>query len=155
VQVSIDNLNVKRNKFEELCKRILVMITFIPGLGGVAKAEGHDGIIVTLPFKFVVGGKILPAGTYTVGNAFDNPSGPLMITNHESSTSVLVLPYVNEGAFIENPELDFQRGWEEYFLRAVRTAWRIYRPSGSQSALTEAAAALHNNGSSTASSGSE
>jgi hypothetical protein len=135
--------------------KILVVITFILGLSGASKAESQDGIIVTLPFKFVVGGKTLPAGTYTMRNAYDDPSGPLMITNHDGSTSVFVLPYVSESASTEKPELDFQRGGEEHFLSTVHSAWRIYHLPVSQSALTEAIAAAHNGGSSSASSGSE
>jgi hypothetical protein len=135
--------------------KILVVITFILGLSGASRAESQDGIIVTLPFKFVVGGKTLPAGTYTLRNAYDDPSGPLMITNHDSSTSVFVLPYVSESASTGKPELDFLRGGEEHFLSTVHTALRIYRLPVSQSALTEAVAAAHDSGSSTASSGSE
>jgi hypothetical protein len=121
--------------------KILVAIVFILGLGGSAKAESQDGVIVTLPFKFVVGRKTLPAGTYTVRNVSDNPSGLLMITNHDGSKSVLVLPYVSESASTEKPQLDFQKGGEEHFLSAIHTSWRIYRIPVSPSALTEAVAA--------------
>jgi hypothetical protein len=46
--------------------RLLVAITFLFGLGVAAKAETRAEIVVTLPFGFVVGGKKLPASTYTV-----------------------------------------------------------------------------------------
>jgi hypothetical protein len=124
--------------------KILVAIVFILGLSGAAKAESQDGIIVTLPFKFVVGGKVLPAGTYTVRDASNDPSGPLMITNHDNSNSVFVLPYVSESASTDKPELEFQRGGEEHFLSTIHTTWHIYRIPVSQSALTEAAAASRN-----------
>jgi len=124
---------------------ILVAIVFIVGLSGVAKAESQDGVTVTLPFKFVVGAKTLPAGTYTVRNWSDDPSGPLELTNHDSSKRVLVLPYVSEGASTSKPGLDFQRGGEVHFLSTIQTTQRIYRFSVSQSALTEAAAASRNN----------
>jgi hypothetical protein len=125
--------------------KILVTVVFILGLSGVAKAESQDGVIVALPFKFVVGGKTLPAGTYTVRNASDEPSGPLIITNHDSSTSVFVLPYVSEGDSTEHPELDFKRGGEEHFLSSIHTALRIYRIPVSQEAFIEAVAASRNN----------
>jgi hypothetical protein len=123
----------------------LAAVVLILGLTGAAKAESRDGVIVTLPFKFVVGGKTLPAGTYTVRNASDDPSGPLLITNHDSSKSVLVLPYMDESASTEKPELEFQQGGEGHFLSTIHTSWRIYRIPVSQSALTEAVAASHNN----------
>ncbi|HMH12022.1 MAG TPA: hypothetical protein VK578_02830 [Edaphobacter sp.] len=124
--------------------KILVAIVFILGLSGAAKAESQGGVVVTLPFKFVVGRKTLPAGTYTVRNASDDPSGPLIITNHDSSKSVLVLPYVNESASTEKPELEFQQGGDEHFLSTIHTSWRIYRIPVSQSAFTEAVAASRN-----------
>jgi len=125
--------------------KTLVAIVFILRLSGVAKAASQDGVIVTLPFTFLVGGKTLPAGTYTVRNASDDPSGPLIVTNHDSSKSVLVLPYVNESASTEKPELEFQQGGEEHFLSTIHTSWHIYRIPVSQSALTDAVAASHNN----------
>ena len=133
--------------------RSLVVIVFILGLSGAAKAESQDGIVVTLPFRFVVGGKTLPAGTYTVRNTSDDPSGPLKITNHDTSKSVLMLPYVSESVSTDTPELDFQRGGEEHFLSTIQTTQRIYHIPVSRSALTEAVAASRNNG--PASGGSE
>ena len=47
-------------KFMNKHVRSLVAIAFVLGLSGTAKAESQDGIIVTLPFKFVAGGKALP-----------------------------------------------------------------------------------------------
>jgi hypothetical protein len=121
--------------------KILVAIVFILGLRGAAKAESQDGVIVTLPFKFVVGGKTLPAGTYTIRDGSNDPNSFLIITNHDNSKSVFVLPYVSESASTEKPELDFQKGGEEHFLSAIHTSWRTYRIPVSQSALTEAVAA--------------
>jgi len=46
--------------------RILVAAAFVLGLSGTAKAASQEAIVVKLPFEFVVDGKTLPAGTYTV-----------------------------------------------------------------------------------------
>ena len=124
--------------------KIFVAAVFILGLSGAAKAESQDGIVVTLPFKFVVGGTTLPAGTYTM-RAVSGESGLLMITNHDTSKSVLVLPYVSDSASTDNPKLEFRRGGEEHFLSSIHTATRNYRIPVSQSALTEAAAAASRN----------
>ena len=124
--------------------RFLVAIAFILGLSGAAKAENQDGVIATLPFSFVVGGKTLPAGTYTM-RTVSGESGLLMITNHDTSKSVFVLPYVNDSASTDKPELDFQRGGDEHFLSSIHTALRDYRIPVSQSALTEATAAASRN----------
>ena len=125
--------------------KVLVAIVFILGLSGAAKAESQDGVIVTLPFKFVVGGKTLPAGTYTMRNVSDDPSGLLMITNHDTSKSVFVLPYVSESASTDKPELEFRRGGKDHFLSTIHTTLHNYRIPVSQSALTEATAAASRN----------
>jgi len=125
--------------------RILFATVLILGLSGAAKAESQDGIVVTLPFKFVVGGKTLPAGTYTMRNVSDVPSGLLIITNHDTSKSVFVLPYVSESASTDKPELEFRRGGEDHFLSTIHTTLRNYRIPVSQSALTEATAAASRN----------
>ena len=125
--------------------RIVVAIVFILGLSGAAKAESQDGVIVTLPFTFMVGEKTLPAGTYAVRNVSGDPSGILMITNHDTSKSVFVLPYVSESASSYKAELEFQRGGEEHFLSSIHTPLRNYHIPVSQVALTEAVAAASRN----------
>jgi len=125
--------------------RILVAIVFILGLSGAAKAESQDGIIVTVPFKFMVGGMALPAGTYTMSRVSDGSSGPLMITDHNNGKGLYVLPYVSEHAFTDKPTVDFQLGGEKHFLSTIHTTWGTYQIPVSQSALAEAAAASRNN----------
>ena len=68
-----------------------------------------------------------------------------MITKHDTSKSVLVLPFGSESASTDKPELDFRQGGEEYFLSTIHTASHIFRIPVSQSALTEAVAASRNN----------
>ena len=57
--------------------RIVVAAAFFFGLSGIAKAASQEGIIVKLPFEFVVDGETLPAGTYTVRRSSSDNSGPL------------------------------------------------------------------------------
>ena len=125
--------------------KILVAVTLSLGLCGAAKAESQDGVIVTLPFTFVADGQALPAGTYTVRSASNDPSGALLITNHDTSKSVFLLPYVSESAPTGKPELEFEQGGNEHFLNTIHTASRIYRVPVSQSAVTGAVAASRNN----------
>jgi len=44
----------------------LLTLICLLGLGSAANAQGRGQIVVELPFEFVVSGKTLPAGTYTV-----------------------------------------------------------------------------------------
>ena len=50
--------------------RILLTLVGLLGLGVAAKAQIRGEIVVTLPFEFVVSGKTLPAGTYTLSRFF-------------------------------------------------------------------------------------
>jgi len=101
----------------------------------------------------VAGGKTLPAGTYTVRHVSDESSGPLILTNRENGSSVLVLPHVSDHASVDKPQVSFQRVGEEHFLSTIQTAFDIYQIPVSQSAVMEAAAKVRNSGMSSGGSG--
>jgi hypothetical protein len=119
--------------------RIIVAVTLLFGLSVAAKAESETGIVVTLPFQFVVKGKILPAGTYTA-KQLSNDRFVLRLSNRANGTSVFVLPNEVENASAFMPRVSFQRVGEHYFLSAIQTADDVYNIPISRSALMEAAA---------------
>jgi hypothetical protein len=119
--------------------RIIVAVTLLFGLSVAAKAESETGIVVTLPFQFVVKGKILPAGTYTA-KQLSNDRFVLRLSNRANGTSVFVLPYEVENASAFMPRVSFQRVGEHYFLSAIQTADNVYNFPISRSALMEGAA---------------
>jgi hypothetical protein len=120
--------------------RIIVAVTLLFGLSVAAKAQSETGIVVTLPFQFVVRGKILPAGTYTAKQLSNDRSGVLRLTNRANGTSVFVLPDEVENASAFMPRVSFQRVGGHYFLSAIQTADDVYNFPISRSALMEAAA---------------
>jgi len=132
---------------------ILIAVVFSLGLSGAARAATQDDIVVKLPFKFVVGGKMLPAGTYMVRHVSDDSSGPLIITNRENGSSVLVLPYVSDHASVDKPQVSFQNVGEQHFLSTIQTTFDIYQIPVSHSAVMEAAAKVRNSGMSSGGSG--
>jgi hypothetical protein len=89
--------------------RLLGAITFLFGLGVAAKAETRAEIVVTLPFGFVVGGKTLPAGTYTVSRWSGDNFGSLMLTSRDNRASVFLLPSGIESASADKPQVSFQQ----------------------------------------------
>jgi hypothetical protein len=119
--------------------RIIVAVTLLFGLSVAAKAESETGIVVTLPFQFVVKGKILPAGTYTAKH-LSNDRFVLRLSNRANGTSVFVLPNEVENASAFMPRVSFQQVGEHYFLSAIQTADDVYNFPISRSALMEAAA---------------
>jgi len=124
--------------------RILVAVVFVLGLSGIAKATSQEGIIVKLPFEFVVDGKTLPAGTYMVRRLSSDNSGPLILTSRDNGTSVFVAYHVSESASSDQPKVSFQQAGQQKFLSTIQTTFDVYHIRVSPSEITEATAKLRN-----------
>jgi hypothetical protein len=103
----------------------LLTLTCLCGLVVTAHAQDPDGVVVKVPFEFVVGEKTMPAGTYSVGriSSVDSHSG-LIIRNYDNS--VLVLATLAETASAQQPELSFEHVEGKYFLSKVETLGGTY-----------------------------
>jgi|SRR6266851_898286 len=147
----------KRLKGEIVKKKyatILVAIICFLGLSVAAKAQTRNEIVVTLPFEFVVSGKTLPAGTYTVSRLADDKFEGLILSSYENRTSVFVHPAEIERASADKPQLSFERVGEQNFLSKIQTANDVYNIPVSRSVIAEVAAGSRDNGSASGSSGS-
>jgi hypothetical protein len=140
-------------EFMKTYARFLVAITVLFGLGVASKAETRAEIVVTLPFGFVVGGKTLPAGTYTVSRLSDEKFDGLILTSYDKHTSVFVRPSEFESASPDKPQMSFQRVGDQHFLSTIQTTWDVYHFPVSRSVIMEAAARSGNNASASGSSG--
>ena len=135
--------------------RFLVAITVLVGLSVAAKAETRAEIVVTLPFEFAVGGKTLPAGTYTVSRLSDEKFDGLILTSYDKHTSVFVRPSEIESASPDKPQVSFQRVGDQHFLSTIQTTWDVYHFPVSHSVIREAAAKSRDNVSVSGSSGGD
>jgi hypothetical protein len=133
---------------------ILLTLVGLLGLGVAAKAQIRGEIVVTLPFEFVVSGKTLPAGTYTLSRFSDDKFEGLILSSYENRTSVFVHPIEIESAHADKPSVSFERVGEQHFLSRIQTANDVYNIPLSRSVITEAAARPHDNRSASGSSGS-
>lgn len=124
--------------------RILVAVAFVLGLSGIAKAASQEGIIVKLPFEFVVDGKTLPAGTYMVRRLSSDNSGPLILTSRDTGTSVFVAYHASESASSDQPKVGFQQAGQQNFLSTIQTIDDVYHIRVSPSEITQATAKLLN-----------
>jgi hypothetical protein len=124
--------------------RILVAVAFVFGISGIAKAASQEGIIVKLPFEFVVDGKTLSAGTYTVRRLSSDNSGPLTLTSKDDGSTVFVFPYLEEGVSTDGPQVSFKRVGVQNFLSTIQTTSGIYQIRIAPSTITEATAKLRN-----------
>jgi hypothetical protein len=77
---------------------VLLVITSLFGLAAGAKAQAGSSdatrreVTVKVPYEFVVGGRRLPAGTYTVSRLSDDGRSGLSIVSNEARSSAVVLP---------------------------------------------------------------
>ena|ERR1700733_8695791 len=123
--------------------KILVAVTFLLGLGVAAKAETRPEITAKFPFQFVVGGKTLPAGTYTVSRLGDDPLGVLRLTSDNSTASVFVLPLSIAKPSSDKLNVGFERVGASYLLSSIQTGDFVYNISVSRSLAMVAAAQPH------------
>jgi hypothetical protein len=123
---------------------ILSAIALFCGLSVVAQAELRDDVAVKVPFDFVVGKKVLPAGTYKVTSSSQNNS-TLRLTGLDNRSSAIVLPFEGQSANADMPKLSFQQVGEQHFLSAIETAHNVYGIRVSRSRMMEAAARSRDN----------
>jgi hypothetical protein len=60
---------------------LLVAVALALGAAPALHAQSTDSAIVKVPFSFIAGGKVLPAGTYRITSASTDGGGSLMITS--------------------------------------------------------------------------
>ena len=115
---------------------ILFTLICVIGLGLRARAQGEDTVVTKVPFDFVVGGKVLPAGTYRVSRAQRyTGSRELEITSYETRASVFVIPTVFDDVQSGSAKLNFEHLGDNYFLSAIETPIGTYAISIPPSAI--------------------
>jgi hypothetical protein len=93
------------------------------GLGVNANAQSEGTVFATIPFDFEVGGKTLPAGTYTVSKVSDNSRG-LLISNRNQG--VFALPVSFDNVQAGGPLFSFEKVAGKYLLSEVNTPEGAY-----------------------------
>jgi hypothetical protein len=106
---------------------ILLAVVGVFGLSAGVRAEDQDAVVVNVPYDFVAGSRVLPAGTYTVSRRDSSGAREtLVISSRETKASVLVLPtFFAEGRF-QNPHVDFETVGSVHFLSQIRTSDGVY-----------------------------
>ncbi len=133
--------------------KVLSVITLFSGLGVAAQAQAQEEIAVTVPFQFVAGGRTLPAGMYKVKGVSLSKSETLLLTSSDSRISVFLLPFENESAKADMPQLSFQQIGQQRVLSVIQTAHNVYDIRVSPSIVMEAAGRSHDSVSAPASGG--
>ncbi len=103
--------------------RVLSMLVLF--LAVAAGAYAQDRVSAEVPFEFTVGGRTLPAGTYTIGRASASRPGMLLLHGEDGSRTVVYAPADFDGREA-GAQLVFHRYGNHYFLRAVQTGQGRY-----------------------------
>jgi hypothetical protein len=114
----------------------VLTLTCLLGLGVSAHAQDVDGVVVTVPFEFVAGSAVLPAGKYRV-NVHSDGIPELAIRSYNKGEAFL-LPMVFDEIPNGQPKLSFEHVGGEYFLSKVETPAGVYT-FGNKPAMVELA----------------
>jgi hypothetical protein len=118
----------------------LVLLAFA-GTTVVARAQEAGKVVVSVPFDFVAGTKMLPAGKYTVSRSSSDTNSPLII--YGNGNSALVLPVAFDDVPVDNVRFNFDHVGGAYLLSEVKTQIGTYSigTSGEAATLTRLAQA--------------
>jgi len=107
----------------KVCAIAILTLTCLISLDLKATAQ-HVEVAVTVPFEFVAGGQILPAGKYVVSRSgVDAHSG---ITIRGNNHSALLLPVLIDATSAQQPGLSLERIDGEYFLSKIEAPQGVY-----------------------------
>jgi hypothetical protein len=104
---------------KQLLVAVAVVVLALVGSSG-ASAQGYL-TRVSVPFQFVVGDTLLPAGAYVVANVGEGP-GMLVIRSEDGKSVASVLANVGEKQSpITNAALSFRKIGGQHFLSTIST----------------------------------
>ena len=120
--------NVSRRRImEKQYVTVLFTLICVLGLGRGARAQEGDTVVAKVPYDFVVGGRVLPAGTYRVSRVHPyTGTRELEISSHETRAGVLLIPTAFDDVQTGKAELNFEHVGDKYFLNAIKTPIGTY-----------------------------
>jgi hypothetical protein len=99
----------------KFCKVVLVLFLLMAGVPAIAQTAGMQ---VTVPFDFVVSGKLLPAGHYTVVQVWKNTQTAWRIRNDKGEGPMVTTDQVDSPVKSHHRSLVFIRSGGVYQLVA-------------------------------------
>jgi hypothetical protein len=111
----------------------LVLLAFA-GTVVVAHAQEAGKVVVSVPFDFFAGTKMLPAGKYTVSRSSSDTNSPLII--YGNGNSALVLPVAFDDVPVDNVRFNFDHVGGAYLLSEVTTQIGTYSIGTGREAAT-------------------
>jgi len=106
---------------------VLFTLICICGLALGAHAQAKEVVVAKVPYNFVVGGQVLPAGTYDVRrvSVISGP-GELEISSYASGASTFLIPTFFDDLETGHAQLRFEHVGGKYFLSGIETPIGTY-----------------------------
>lgn len=103
---------------KRVCFGFLAMCLYVSLAATAGSAQSNRMLVANVPFDFQVGGKILPAGAYSVRQITTSGAG-LLIRNEEGREAIMVLSNSAQENKSAQSRLVFHRYGDQYFLATV------------------------------------
>ena len=120
--------------------RILIAVLSVAGFGAAAKGQSLDKIVVKIPYEFVVAGKTLPAGNYTVDRVADSDPRALVLSSFDNHVSAIFLATDVEDSPAGKDEVSFEKVGGQHFVSQIKTSEHVFTIPVTRSEILEAAA---------------
>ena len=101
----------------------IALLCFVSLVVG-AHAQDEGTVVVTIPFEFLAGPLVLPAGTYTMSRTSSDTRSPLTISGSDHSS--LLLPAAFDDTPVDHARLSFEHVGDTYQLSEVQTQIGTY-----------------------------
>lgn len=106
------------------CVAAVLTLTCLLSSSLTAHAQDSRSIVVKVPFEFIAGTTVLPAGTYSVERTSTDSDSALVI--HGYGRSVFLLPTVFDGVISEQASAGFEQAGNKHFLSKIETPAGAY-----------------------------
>jgi hypothetical protein len=106
--------------------RILSACFGLAAFAVAGRAQAEDQVTVNIPYDFVVTGKTLPAGNYSVRRISTSNINELSLSSFENKTGVLLLSSEVISTNENKPTLTFQFDGSQHTLSKIETADHIF-----------------------------
>ena len=101
---------------------LIVTLSLVVAAASLTAKAASGGLRARIPFDFVVKGKVLPAGDYTVEEVGRNSSGVLLLREADGKAQMFVAPQTFESAGPSpDSRLVFHRYGDQYYLSAIHS----------------------------------
>jgi hypothetical protein len=98
-------------------RKIAIGLVALSSLGAAARVLAQEPAVqATVPFEFTVGGKLLPADTYTI----TSKTGTILIRNGDMHFWAATVAVHGNNQTTDHSKLVFEKYGDKYFLREVQ-----------------------------------